>query len=934
MSRPALLTPLDLLLLDADALARRQEESARQAALRRFLERLLEQAAPAFPPPLERLLRRLTRSLLSDLLFGFLLDFFRPDFAPEAARPLPFHQAHLQAALGRLSALPPARAELFAWSLAALRGGLFPFLTRDAPLRRRLALLGLQAFSPLLPRRSDLQPELAFGLTVLALLLRAARRPTPDQFAALCRLADDWAADFDRPQPAPRNPFDLLSVLLLARLSAEQAAEIHRRLRDWTLRFLPSTPALAEPLAGLLSRLAEGHPCLPPAEATPDSSPPGPLSDLLDLLASLPFATAPGAHPGVDDFWSRRALLRALPAFLRHPAWLPRWQSLLETKGKTAFDESALDLLAEPPLRPSPQALSPLFDLLLSGQRGRWARQLFPLFRLSPELESWLEAHLQSERRLPVLEALMDLQRAALAAGLLPERLTDALRLALQDCLTAAEPHFSPHALVWLLEQDEPALASVLRALRKTWPGLDSPAPRRLLRALGEAALQAASLRPAPYLAARLVHPADPLATGLPLPERLERALRLLRSPRLNDEQAALLQRLLRPEAGLASEQQLDQFGPYEARCAARHPRLLPILLEPLTDGGRAGAPDRLAALRALERADSPLVVPLLREAFDLAVELEQAWAESGSPGEGYYFSEFSHEAEALAQAVLRALAGQRRFSAPAVSLLEGILNAPHRLGLPRRYLSPHFLQTEIWPRLASPRHLSAEARPALLEALDRWTAGIDPSRPWPERQTHELGLQACALLLLHETDLSASQQARLHRAYQAAFESLTRAALLLVLGRQRPLSEAALRLLLDLLAASPLALRRRREQEWRLQQPSFPDQAGDILLVQGVAVVLAADLLRFPPEDLPPGAGPRLREALHRLTNPLNRALEPRLTRSTHPLVSARESTARFAALVLSADLGLPAESDPDWLALPADLAYFVLNQIEGEVT
>lgn len=939
----------DLFRLDLQAADQAADESARQAALLHVLERLAEQYPAALPADLQPPLVRITRHALLDLWLGFLLEFHFPH-----GRPPSFSQQSLEALLRRAIFFPSLRAELFAWALAALDGRLFPFLGRRAALRRRLALTGLQAFSALLPRPSQ-PPQMLFGRALLALLFRAARRLLPDEFDALCLRLDAWAAAFDSsPQADTHNPFDLLSLLLLANLTPAQAAALHTRLMTWTARLVPRFPFLAEPAADCLARLAQQYPRLP---APPPAPPLSPLDDLLNFLDSLPADAASNRLLGfslrVDDFWTSRALLRVLPAFLTHADSLPRWQALLESKGRTTLSEHDLDLLADASLRPSPEALLALFDLIAAGA-APWARQVLGLMSLPPAVEDWLELHLVNERRLPVLEALTDLQRAATRAlGHPPLRLTNALRLALQSLLSVPQPQVSLPALTWLLEQGETTLAALLRALGETWPQDDAPALQQALRALSQAAQgfderdptsSRSRLSPRGYLACLLVHPADPLQDGRPLSERLAQALALLRAPRLDDSHTAWFARLFLPPTDESLWSRLErEKGPYEREAALRQPRLLRVLFEPLSDGRRAGAPARLAAVRLLERADLPQVIPLLRQAFDLVMALVQAWAESGNPQEGYYFFEFANEAADLAQAVLRALAaygeGLHPFDAAALALLEDILTTPARLGILRQALSPAFVQTEVWPRLAQPKRLAPDALPALWEALRRALERLRPAQPWQERQTAELCLQAYALLLTHApVPLEESGRALLLRALDGnpdlpghPFESLTRALLLLALARERPLPAATLRLLLNWLAASPFSLYRRRQAEWRRHDPGFPHRAGDIFLVQGTAVVLAAEWLQTPAQgSLPPQARSQILDALHRLAAPLNRALEARLTRSTHLHLSAEHSPARVLSLLLANSLGLSPARDPDWLTRPADLAYWVLSTAE----
>jgi hypothetical protein len=199
--------------------------------------------------------------------------------------------------------------------------------------------------------------------------------------------------------------------------------------------------------------------------------------------------------------------------------------------------------------------------------------------------------------------------------------------------------------------------------------------------------------------------------------------------------------------------QVLRVAGCPEWRLVKAHPRLVSVFFEPLNDTEgdlRAGAYRRIALARALKDIPNPeLLLPLLRDLFELAVDLVSAWSVDGeAPGA---FPEFHREADKLAKELLQAVASLP-VTPQVVNLLREMVLAPSRI--PQQGLSRTFSQDFIWSTilpLMVGRDVYAEAIPPVLTILQ------EPLPPTGER--HQLVQQCILQWLSNVSTLDATQR-------------------------------------------------------------------------------------------------------------------------------------------------------------------------------
>ncbi len=248
-----------------------------------------------------------------------------------------------------------------------------------------------------------------------------------------------------------------------------------------------------------------------------------------------------------------------------------------------------------------------------------------------------------------------------------------------------------------------------------------------------------------------------------------------------------------------------------------------------------------------------------------------RAWHQSE-----YLFTELYREAGPLARQVALSLLTLQPLLPEAVPLLGEILHSSE--SLPEHgfnELNPAFIHTDLLPALAGAT-VHPQAVPPLLNLLSHPPSSA-PHRREVERQ---VALQALSNL----STLSADQQELLWQHGYASPDVLTRALALLALGRQRPLREKTwqtVRHLLRLLAPGALQNQRRAEIA-RLpnRDEYFILTPGDVFLVTGVAVSLAAEWLKS--ADLPhPRPARRVARRAAKAASPLYRGLEAKLSLS-----------------------------------------------------
>lgn len=936
-------------------------EAEREPRLDFLAEKLALYADRPLPAEAADLALRLTRSALLDLYSGYALGTFAPAvtlFRPR--RPPPAAQIRLQERLAWLTRLPAARAEVLRWALAALRGELLPLLRqriqRASPLTRRLSGAGLSLVQAL-PPQSDRTPEYEFGLAALRLVAESGSPLSDDQFAALTATLDSWVNDF--PYFPERRLHDLFTLLAPLPLLPAQRADLRARLLAWRdLQRFPAERTYARrtdyvrahmrawgwrgPLAGLMIFLAHFYP--PPAPPAADEErtrrdlslrlpvliaglavlarqEEESLPPLLDFFADLlqQFLLTLQLSGAIECEW---ALLDLLPAFLAHPARLESLAETLERFRFYRFSDSALSDLSARALSLETASLSALLDLRRRYPKQDWVWQVIEhCGGLTPAAESWLTERLASS---PDPEPVEAARRLLLHPRPVSPDLADALALRLMRLLQE-QTSLPPEWASALAQSDEALRRVLLRLAESLSTAGEATVLRGFLRLLSDALYDLPVLTPHKLAAACLADPEDPLASGLPLSERLQQAADLLLGRGEEGEVLARLRRILPPDPpDLLLMEQLQQRRDYPAlRIAPAHPRLLPILLEDWRHGfnTRVGAPRRLALVHALRQAQPLLALPLLRDLFYLAVELCTVWSEAD--GMPRYFPEFFWESNPLAQEVLKSVVQLEPVFPQAVALLEEILLTARKVpegGFGGPTFSPAAITEEILPLMVN-RPLMPDAVPILIDLLEH---------DYPPEEQYAQSIWKCALQWLSNTStLSADQQEILWQRGYASPDILTRALALLALGRQRPLSEKTWQTVRHLLRLSPQARYNERRAEitrLRNQEDYFFPHPGDAFLLAGVAVSLAAEWLKS--DLLSPAQRAELRDSLQKAASPLYRGLELKLAEGTHPLFGKEKSFAQSLALSLCDAVHRAPDDDPDWLVRPADLAYSLLAE------
>ena len=958
---------LENLLDSEDEQERPHDEVARR------LSAVMGRGGRSLPPGLENLALRLTRDALFDLYQGFRLGTFRGvSGIPRAPGEPPAAQTRLRERLEALAGVEAARAEMFRWFLAGLRHELGQILCErlhSAPptwdprrlftrWRGRLALALEQTFhTPV----DDQNPEHEFGLYGLHLLFASTGEIFLHEFQALGDLMTRWVEEY--PYFPELEIRDLVRAMALSSLSPEQVRELVNRLLSWhemerypaERRFTSrreeaqakvraagygqAMTALAVLVAPLFRLRSFPNPlCEEHQRYREEINRRWRLASALAGLALQDEGCLPALEEEIDALWEMQAsveakfgLMDALPAFLAHPAHLALLLETLDRHGLHELDNTWIDDLRNLHLQVSQEAMEALLDLLRRFPGVRWPLQILEnVGELVPQAEEWLSRQVQDAGDDWPVEAMLALHQRLSVLRESPIRLESALQRRLKRSLEA--DLLVPNDLArWMLNLRDEALRRLLLDLARQRENGSLQITHSLsafLRTLAVEVSHAERPNPAKLAACWLVDPDDELGSGLPLAKRLAQAVKLLGRRQFDAEIAGLLAGVIPQENPALTAQDFWTRCPVGHRVISVHPRLASVLLEPIGHRQeypmRAGADRRLALLRALGRSSSPEhALPLLADLFQLAVEIYMAWHEAG--GMPRFFPEFGWESNALANGTLKALAQLEPVLPQAVALLEEILLAQYNMpegGFDGPTLSSDTITQEILPLLVG-RHLAPKAVPALVELLEH----DQPPQEKCKQRIWQIALQ----WLTNASALSTEQQEVIWRVGYASPLILTRALALLVLGRQRPLSQRTRKTVLGLLHTPCRQLHQDRSAEiTRLSDRntwSYFDP-GDVFLVSGVAVALTAEwwvemgLLASEQEKA-------LRQAWSHASSPLNCALEARLAKSTHPNTGKSWSDAKGPALALCRAVSKSPDDDPDWLVRPADLTRKLLLTI-----
>ncbi len=963
-------------------------EIEREKKLSQRLRRLFEYLGDfshEFDPRLENIVMGLTREFLFEEYQGFNIgEFIGPTDNPfRLKKDVSATQQSLESRLRKLGHYKVARDEMFHWFLSALfnkmdkvfherlRGQRFTLnpMRLFIRLRGRISWTLSENIQPFLQRKRAVSANYQFSLTGLSLLFAPSGKIQSQEFGELVEAMSQWVATY--PYFPAYKLMGLIRVMALSSLSHDQCEKLGQMILSWRdMEKYPPERHFADTQSRIEALIeAEGYERF------------GPLLIFI-LRLTLPFISRKQEEPaiGTDSSRSKRdeiirhcdlaitlkmlatydesyfpplldelrhlplgewgdveathALLEALPAFIQQPKWLKELDSLLKEKQYLKFEELHIDNLQALRLHLSRHTLPVLLDLITTGQETHWIRQVLEnIWQLDPDGEDWLVEHLPNETRPAILDALLGLHQRLIEVGeTKPERFENALISHLRDFLPM---HHSPAWIRWLLEQKEGVLLVLLQhIMSQIAQSTDHSRYLEFLNGIANQAETISSQTPVKLAVCWLVDPTDRLSTGRSLEERIAQALNLLHSPRFNEEVASLLEEVIPRQKTTPTPEQIQTLLKKDdhpaLRCANSHPLLIPILLEGWRADYqmRAGAARRLVLVRTLARKNEhpDLALPILANAFQLAVELGKAWAESG-----YYFTEFYREAEGLAWETISTIASLDTFLPQAISLLETMLFSPNRL--PERLFdtsfSPANVHEKILPLLSRLGSVEVEAVPGLLEIVERNFPR--PGIYWTDEIESGLLVLQCSLQVLSKVStLTETQQDVIFRIYRAMPDNLTRALSLLVLGRQRPLSESILDVIVKIVQVSPIIVYSRRVSELRKHRAELPyARLDDAFLVQGTAVALAGELLISPEVLISSSQRTRLQQTLRRAASSFNRLLEPHLTNSTHSMMGKEHSMAQGLVSSLDTAIGQSSDADPDWLVHPADLAYRIIQDL-----
>ena len=670
------------------------------------------------------------------------------------------------------------------------------------------------------------------------------------------------------------------------------------------------------------------------------------LPDLLRVLRSL-------AEINHAEF--RLVLEEIFPVFWEQPTGLKPLVELLVEEGFQRFDdfwESRIEAL-----RPSfsRQALQIWLEQVRHKPQAHWLRQVLEgVYTLKVNAAEWLAKQVACEENPQVMELILKItQRLANRDHNLIVQLESALWERMRLSIERGEMLSSEWAR-WLagarLEFLRRGLDLLCQYAEEDEPDDIRSYAYALLSALAREVNRLERTEPLRLAVCWLVDPADGLRSNLPLPKRLQLVGDMMQQTHVDEKVIGWLRRAIVRTPNVEDLVQTLHAGGYyvvnekgierlnaiiqapdaekfaqvlrvagcpEWRLVKAHPRLVSVFFEPLDTEGdlRAGAHRRIALARALKYVSNPeLFFPLLRDLFELAVDLASAWSVDGdAPGA---FPEFSREADELAKELLQAVASLP-VTPPVVNLLREMVLAPSRIpqqGLSRTF-SPDFIWSTILPLMVR-REVDAEAIPPMLAILQ------EPLPPTGER--HQLVQQCILQWLSNVSILDATQQEIIWQSGYTSPDILTRSLALLVLGRQRPLSTRTWQTVLGLLNTSWIVHYIRRTLEIARMRDFFLEP-NDVFLLLGTAVALSAEWAREK-EALSAEQFQALHRAWRRASSDIHRLIEGLL--SQPGILSIRVNYARGLARNLCDAVGKSPYDDPDWLTRPADLARSLLQR------
>lgn len=690
------------------------------------------------------------------------------------------------------------------------------------------------------------------------------------------------------------------------------------------------------------------------------------------------------------------AFAEALPAFFAGAFSLGILARILRVRQQTTLPSLTIEALQTASISLNKDAARFLIETLREqGQTVQWIQQILEnINTLGEPAERYAISVVQGEENPVILHALMSLhENLAQREQQSTQNLEDAIASRLIELMRTTDIPLNPQGIIWLLnlgrEPLQRILINVIEDLAHETSATQTSRCTKILQQISSQVEQIKNPDAVVLAASWLVDPDDWIEDKRPLIERIKESIAMLGTSdtdrTMQNRIASILERAIpQPPTHLTSDQ-LDEIANKEGRGIANyvqnHSVLALIFAEPRhisLKGGkskREGAGKRLVVAKALGKLHhSPWALHLLNQLFQIALEMAQVWINSER-----YYREFYYESEELLEEVTKSSASLKPLTSGAIQLLQkALITSETSNSELRSVLTPAFVFNEILPRLA--HEVLPEAVPLLVELVWHYHCFLYPgdnhdvvfsigkrfgwspkweictTQPSIDRQLflrstfnekihrylhifHVEGFYADGLVLLcalqslaNVTNLTLAQQMIMWRVYRSSWHALTKSLCLLILGRQRPISEQTVRELIRVLRQDPLAALWKTTIKhgvrsllfhllYRMSppEPNFND-FNYTCFCQTIAVGMIGNLLRQEQDDpIVSKHHDVLTKALLATTSLFRYGMEPHITRS-ESTVSGSKGLMRL--------LGATQEEEDrtTWIAHPTDRAYQVL--------
>jgi hypothetical protein len=662
------------------------------------------------------------------------------------------------------------------------------------------------------------------------------------------------------------------------------------------------------------------------------------LSVFEALVTVLPY--------GMNEVELDVAFAEALPSFLLWPSSLKILTNILRIHQQTTLPKLTIEALQRTDVCLSRDTVKVLFEIIRErGDSAQWARQILGnVSALSEPAERWLTKLIPEEKNPAILHVLMQLhenlvQRRRQSVESIENALVSHI---IEQTVITDEPPDS-RSLNWLINLGGEPLRRLLSSLAAALEHSAAQTSRytNTLHVISAQADRIKNPNPAVLAACWLVEPDDWIEDNRLLAEKIDSALAILDKSDTDE--------LIR-----------ERIAGFLARAI---PRELPR-------SRRDSVDKQIAIVRALSALHHPhLAFRPLSDAFRMTLEMAQVW-------------EFRDGARELAGAIVETSSSFNPLTLEAFLLVEKALivsgSSNSELGFK---LTPGFVLDEILPLFT--HELSPEAVHPLIELVWHYHCfsfpGENPRMEFstsgnhiqqPEQNPclvhppldqrfslksaiaekkhrylhlfHKEGFYSDGLILLcalqslgNVTNLTLAQQQIIWRVYRSSWHALTKSLCLLILGRQRPVTEHTVRELIKVLRQEPFTAFLKTSIKYFFRYLSFhllyrtsPPEAdlNYTYLCQTIAVGMIGNLLKQEKDDLLVlKYRDRLIAALISTTSLFRYGMEPHIAAYT----SMGSDTSGTKGMMRMLGATQQEEEHLTSMARPADRAYQVLQDL-----